>query len=209
LNDSSDYTTALSSALSIDADLADWVASLPLECKYTTVTLRSKSADFLSDYNHAYRDIWTATLWNHYRSIRILLNEIILDQFSHLKEIFPPGSDPDISSLYANQIRASKFTIMKLIYDVCASVPYHLGYHNHREGWESAQAHPRAVNGRNLLWPLYVAAKTSLCPEAARGWAVGRLEMIAAKMGIRRAAALARVVKTHMVVPLWEIKDVE
>ena len=208
-SNSSDYTTTLTSALTIDTDLAEWVATLPLECKYTTVTLRSKSKDFLSDYHHSYRDIGTATLWNHYRSIRILVNEIVLDQFIHLKELFSPDSAPDILSLYESQIRASKFTIMKLIYDICASVPFHLRYHNNREGWQSVPAPPRAVNGRNLLWPLYVAGKTSLCPEAARAWVVGRLEAIGERMGIRRADALARVVKAKKVVPLWDIKDTE
>ena len=204
MNSFHDYrnsSTIVSSALALDAEFADWAIHCPLQYVYNTVTVSERSESIFSDYYHIYSDIWIATTWNHYRSIRILLHEILLVQLLHLCQSSPSPTpsaffDGDPSLPYEAQIRFSKAVLVQLTQDICASVPFYLDDHNpdRQDGAAKAtnpQAHPpRAAGGNLLLWPLFVAACTDVVSDVMRTWVVGRLEKIAEVMGIRQAKVL-------------------
>ncbi|MCJ1393147.1 hypothetical protein MMC18_006019 [Xylographa bjoerkii] len=188
----------ISAAFTIDAELADWAARCPAQYIYSTVTMQSRSESVFSDYYHTYDTIWIAWTWNSYRSIRILLNETLLQQLTHLSQYpldYPEPYDEYSSLPYETQILCCKSLLVQLTQDICASVPFYLGYHSQQDGVESMQAPPVAAGGNLLLWPLFTAACTNVVSEMMRLWVVGRLEKIAEDMGIRQATALAHLLR--------------
>jgi hypothetical protein len=187
----SEYLVAFLCAL--DAEYTDLVNSFPASLIYNTVILDERSEDVFSDYYHVYSSIWTASVWNHYRCVRILVNELILDQTAYiLQHSEEYVSSRDKFSFYENQILTSRSTLLQLPHDTCASVPFYLGFStNSRE--RSSRPPPKAVSGNLLLWPLFTAACTGVVSKAIRGWVAGRLRMISEVMGVRQAAPLAYI----------------
>ncbi|MCJ1283118.1 hypothetical protein MMC26_002445 [Xylographa opegraphella] len=197
-HDYRDSGRVVSAAFHIDAELADWAMRCPEQYVYNTVTIQSRSESVFSDLYHTYDNIWTAWTWNSYRSIRILLNELLLEQLAHLSQHPSDYLEPDneYSSLpYETHILCCKSLLVQLTQDVCASVPFYFGYHNHQAGLESTQVPPAAAGGNLLLWPLYTAACTNVVSDMMRSWVIGRLKKIAEVMGIRQATALAHLLR--------------
>jgi hypothetical protein len=188
----SEYLVA--SLCAMDAEYTDLVNKFPVSFIYNTVALEP-SEDAFSDYFHVYSSIWTATVWNHYRCVRILVNELILDLITYMLE-HPEEyvSSWDKFSSYENQITTSRSTLLELSHDICSSVPFYLGY-----SANSIERHsrtpPKAVSGNMLLWPLFIAARTQVVSGALRDWVAGRLRMISEVMGIRQAALLEHILE--------------
>ena len=203
-----DPVTTIALALTIDAELVDWADRFPNKNTYTVVILKEKSAEVFADYWHSYRDIWIAAVWNHYRSIRILVNQIILAQLARLTEHLPFDSSFHFSSLYDHQIEASKTTIVELSHKICASVPFYLGHHhNDRRDWTPGYQPQNAAHGKLLLWPLHVAGESDLVSAAMRTWVVERLENVAQVMGLEMARVLAQALKTNHQTTEWGTQD--
>ena len=186
--------------LGIDGQLEDWAADCSLQYSYTTVGVKQRSASVFSNYYHVYKNIWVAHTWNLYRSIRILLNEMMLEQLIHLSQSPLEQCNrgniskhiEHITSPYEEQITFCRSVLVQLPWDICASVPFYLEHHHRPQFSESAESlGPRAAGGNLLLWPLYVAACTDVVSDAMRMWVVGRLEKMAEVMGIRQAQVLA------------------
>lgn len=178
----------ITSLCALDAEYTEWITQCPTQFLYTTMTLKERCDDVFSDHYHVYSSLWTATVWNHYRCVRILVNELLLDQLSYVFQ-FPETSTLlwENFSLWENQIMASNSMLLQLSHDICASVPFFLGYSNSATTPGKRQP-PKAVSGNLLLWPLYTAACTGLVSNMMRDWVASRLLMIAEVLGIRQAA---------------------
>jgi hypothetical protein len=77
-------SNVLAAARDIDSDLVLIRDAVPQEWKYTTVTAReedrqSNHADplFLRGKQHKYAELWVAEIWNHWRMLRITVNQIL------------------------------------------------------------------------------------------------------------------------------------
>jgi len=183
-HDYSNCDFIIASLCELDNEYTTWLNHCPPSFLYKTVTLSERSEDVFSDHYHVYSSLWTATIWNHYRCVRILINEVILDQLNHVFQ-HPEASILlwDNPNVYENQALASNSMLLQLSHDICSSVPFFLGYH-------TGEA-PKSVSGNLLLWPLYSAAVTGMVSDMMRIWVAGRLKMIADVLGIRQAAPLA------------------
>jgi hypothetical protein len=190
--------------LALEAEYTDLLGRCPIPFLYTTVTLEEPSDEVFGDYYHVYSSIWSASVWNWYRCVRILVNEILIDQMSHVlqhPEEYP--SSWDKVSLYQNQIVTSNATLTQLSRDICASVPFFLGY-SVKSSDRASRPPPKAVSGSLLLWPLYIAACTFLVSDELLGWVAGRLRMIADVMGIRQAVPLAHTLRLKQDLLEWK-----
>jgi hypothetical protein len=99
-----DSENIIACALRIDNELANWAATCPSDYYYRTVTLEERSEDVYSDFYHVYNSISAATMWNDYRVIRILVNELLLQ---HLREIIqekPESTETGNSSWFFYQL---------------------------------------------------------------------------------------------------------
>ncbi|KAG4439020.1 hypothetical protein IFR05_005484 [Cadophora sp. M221] len=205
--DYSDPERIISTACALDMEYDIWARTCPLQYIYQTVTLSERSDEVFSDHYHVYSSIWIAAIWNNYRSARILVNELILDQLGYLYQ-----TNPDLGLLwedhcfYENQILTSNSTLLQLCHDICASVPYFLGYNPESQGFMEA---PKSVNGNLLLWPLYTAGVTGMVSDVMRCWVAGRLQWITDVMGIRQAAPLAYSMVRRQDHLLWNPDSIE
>jgi hypothetical protein len=218
MHDFTNSAAIVSAALMIEASLAAWAAESPY--RYNIVPLMARSDAVFADYYHTYSSILTATSWNSYRSVRILLNELLIVQLSHLcqsefqyedeDEEFPNLAEDSqflLQQQYQSQISHSRAVIVQLTQDICASVPYYLcdapsGSYLLTEHPQSEQL-PRAACGNLLLWPLFTAACTNMVSNVMRAWVVQRLEKIANVMGIQQARALAILLCLRKDPPTW------
>lgn len=191
----------------LDAEYTEWVSRCPTQFLYSTVTLKERSEDVFSDHYHTYSSIWTATVWNHYRCVRILVNELILDQLGYIFQ-HPETSLAlwDNFCFYENQVQLSNAMLLQLSHDICSSVPYFMGHNGDCSG--ARRQPPKAVAGNLLLWPLYTAACTGMVSDLMRGWVAGRLRMISDVLGIRQAAPLAHSLGLQQELLEWEDADI-
>ncbi|KAH6720846.1 hypothetical protein BKA61DRAFT_471346 [Leptodontidium sp. MPI-SDFR-AT-0119] len=206
--DYSDTEQIISTACALDMEYDIWARTCPLQYIYQTVTLSERSDDVFSDHYHVYSSIWVAAIWNNYRSARILVNELILDQLGYMYQ-----ANPDLGLLwedncfYENQMLTSNSTLLQLCHDICASVPYFLGC-NPESNVFTDQA-PKSVNGNLLLWPLYTAGVTGMVSDVMRCWVAGRLQWITDVLGIRQAAPLAYSIVRRQDHLLWNPDSIE
>ena len=210
------YSAAIiENGVEIDTQLNDWASACSLLYNYSIVKVKERSASVFANYYHVYKNIWVAHTWNLYRSIRILLNEMMLEQLIHLSQSPLERCNQDsigehITSPYEEQMMVCRSLLVQLPWDICASVPYYLGYHHQPQFSELEESSgPRAAGGNVLLWPLYVAACTDVVSDAMRMWVVERLEKIAEVMGIRQAKVLAHLLSVRKDPPELKIIDLD
>lgn len=220
IHDFTNSTAIISAALIIESSLVGWAMENPYS--YNTVPLMARYDAVFADYYHVYSSILTATSWNSYRSVRILLSELIITQLSHLSQSQSQfdyeGEDGDFLNLdksshallqqeYTSQIFRSRAVIVQLTQDICASVPYYLCdapspgilLVEHQDTTHV----PRTACGNLLLWPLFTAVCTNMVSNVMRTWVVQRLGWIADVMGIQQARALAILLCLGKDPPRW------
>lgn len=170
----------ISQALAIDSKLAAWAATTLITCSYAQIYDFEHPEHAFFGRFHIYRDTRVAIVWNHYRSLRILTNELILD-------ILKSEASSKTSVLPAQGL-ASEQLCKELTSDICASIPPYLGYPN---GQKTAPA----MVGLSLLWPLYTCAAHRHVSPLTRNWVILQCNRIGERMGIQLATLLARVLR--------------
>ena len=66
-------------ALDIDRDLETWKAGVPRTWRYATIEdPNTEPGTSFEGKRHVYPNLWIAEAWNNWRSLRILVNQIIL-----------------------------------------------------------------------------------------------------------------------------------
>ncbi|KAF8857768.1 hypothetical protein BDZ45DRAFT_592297 [Acephala macrosclerotiorum] len=217
-------------AAEIDQQLEKWVQEMPDGCQYqilqTPEKMKTKEDErgIFGDTYHVYTDIYLASLWNSYRSIRILVLELLLNYITYLPPTpltpispcppFHPVSSPQ------NTIEEGKAKVEQLCNDILSSVPYHFNTHLLIQSKLWTRPPPRALNGELMMWALYTCAVGGLAscapPEIARiesekkrRWICARLRAVAREMGVLHASALAMVAGMAREVSVWDRENVE
>ena len=194
----SDSSEIISSMLGFETELAAWAMGLPLSWSYSTAIAADSTDEVFEGYFHIYQDIWTASIWNNYRCIRILVNEYILGYLTRLTS----ATYPFMPSEHRIQHQQSRNVLSQLASDICASVPFHLG-HAHIP-LQSSLSEPPALGGYVLLWPLYIAATMDGGSKATRLWIAQRLKSIGDTMGIQQALSFSSVLKSARIIAYWK-----
>ncbi|KAE8448474.1 hypothetical protein EG329_009355 [Mollisiaceae sp. DMI_Dod_QoI] len=111
----------LAEAQSLDDDLITWANALPQEDWYSTHTVQNdKSSNMVFDGTiHIYPTEGHAGMWNRFRAVRLVVNEVILKTMSVLNKL--PESNSNAPE------EAAKLKTTLLADDICASVPFMLG----------------------------------------------------------------------------------
>lgn len=66
-------------ALEIDDDLETFQAGLPRLWRYSTVDVAAApTGSFYNMKRHVYPNLWIAEVWNNWRTLRVLVNQIVL-----------------------------------------------------------------------------------------------------------------------------------
>ena len=204
-NDYSNSENVVSTCMALDGEMTGWASAFFLDHPYSTVVVREPTEEILSHHYHIYAEWWLATIWNQYRTIRILINEIIFDQLVHFERQLSDAARSNLGQAFYDQLNHAKRTMNDMSRDICASVPLYLGYPGQGEG--DTRPMPQAAWGNFLRWPLFVAAEPRVIPNYTRTWVMGRLNKIAQDMGIRQATILVDLLKDQKDVQVDEMEE--
>ena len=144
---------------------------------------------------HIYRKSWGCRIWNHYRWVRIVVNQTILE----LTDRYPVSSMPLISAVWR---RHSFDVIKRLAEDTLTSTPSQwrhpvLPDEAARSLEASGQGGSGAVGLPGLLWHLKIAGCAPGVPEELWHWSYNVIQCVWRSMGMSHARLLAEVMDGH------------
>jgi hypothetical protein len=176
-------------AMAIDKELECWRSSLPVEFSYSKVNDFQNPETVFFGYYHVYSEKKVIPVWNYYRSLRILTNEILLDAYH---------SNGTIPSVKTQQLVA-EVLLNRLTSDICGSVLPLLGNTN-------SQKYVPVIYGTFIIWPLYVCATNNFGSPKIREWIITQFNKIGEVMGIQLATTLAHILRTSKEVTVWKFQ---
>jgi hypothetical protein len=172
----------ISRAVLLDQQFESWLTTLPETWNYAVYTAPAGHGDDAA-YGcryHIYYDLWTGSMWNTYRSARIMLNLVIVGWLKASSE-----STADLT-IYSSESAHAIDIMHQLSRDICESVSFHL------KSYPGCMDIPRAIGGYFVLWPLFAACNPPGIDPRLRRWVIERLDFIAHCMGIQQASSIAR-----------------
>ncbi|KAL4970156.1 DUF3433 domain-containing protein [Aspergillus stella-maris] len=117
MTDLEEVEAILSQARDIDQQFIAWTQSLPKHWDSVPAAYFPQSVREAGSFEgrcDCYSDLWVAETWNHYRTFRLTIQNII----THCLLLLPSRE---------LEIEATATTIRQLATDICASVPFYLG----------------------------------------------------------------------------------
>ncbi|KAJ5565620.1 transcriptional regulator family: Fungal Specific TF [Penicillium sp. DV-2018c] len=179
-----------------DIELSRWTETLA--DSWLPLVVYSAQGEPLLTYNR----LSTAVIWNYYRAVRVMLQQLLLELNRTLttlkaanKQIpgFVKASDtPSESALDEESVRA---VIREMTTDVCRSIPFaladvdSLGRPNNKSNgaWQM-----RAAQGYGLLWPLWYVLSCGMPTPVQVEQIRTVLSHVGSTLGIKLAWVLAR-----------------
>ena len=192
-----DYESLFECLVEVRNHLFEWEESLPPLYKYNRLTFDTCEG-FPLGYYLTYNDFWIASIWNTYRCIALLVNELILDYLGTAASQF----SSDSLSIAAADKRFAQDCMDTAIADICATIPFYLGLDRNTGTSNPSIGMPRAAVCESLIWPLYLAASSTQSREE-KDWIAKQLDDISCLIGNRQAAAFANVLRTGEDLPAY------
>jgi hypothetical protein len=191
LHDNMDYSTVqgLAEIEAIDEEYVQWAVNPPASMRYQVETATNPPELVFGNQYHVYRGVWIAMLWNHYRTMHILIQAIKWDCYGRLAAA---ASSPVEASQWTERQSVTYVLMKRISLDVVESVPFYLGYH--QQPANSKQALPMHGSVATfLMWPLYSVGAANMGEPAVLDWTVRRLRQITAETGIRQGEVIANM----------------
>ncbi|KAK0105473.1 hypothetical protein ONS96_004859 [Cadophora gregata f. sp. sojae] len=199
-----DPETIITSALLIDRELSSIFSQVPADWIYeTTLTDTDQDIVFERSYD-IYHDYCVAQVWNIMRTARIILNETICLQLTHLDASWPG---------FESQFQISADICGQMCGAILRSVPQHLGFVTRMPFQDTSlsssskfsegpldmnNAHPVIISTWFLLWPLYTAAAASSASVEMQYYAISIFDRIGGLTGVQQAAVLASLIRQRV-----------
>ncbi|KAJ5822514.1 hypothetical protein N7447_004854 [Penicillium robsamsonii] len=180
-----------------DTELYQWTQTLP--DRRLPLVVYSAQGEPLLTYNR----ISDAVVWNYYRAVRVMIQQLLLGLNSTLASIkaankqFPDSQDtstPEPKSGPALHEPTLQAIIHEMITDVCRSIPFALADVDSlgRLNKSDSPLQMRAAEGYGLLWPLWYILSSGLPTLAQVELIRTVLSRVGSTLGIKLALVLAR-----------------
>lgn len=186
-----------------DIELSQWTETLPH--RWLPLEVYSAQGETFLTYNR----ITNAVVWNYYRAVRVMVQQLLLSlnatltsikavnkKFSTLRDT--SSSEPESET--ALDEPALKATIREMITDVCRTIPFamadvdSLGLPNKSDSpWQL-----RAAQGYGLLWPLWYILSSGMPTPAQAELIRTVLSRVGSTLGIKLALVLASEAKQRV-----------
>ncbi|PQE08180.1 Chondroitin AC alginate lyase protein [Rutstroemia sp. NJR-2017a BVV2] len=176
--------------LLLETEYEEWEQELPSEWSFTTEQAEEPDNAHFDGIYHIYSDIWYARMLNHYRWVRILLNELLLSHMARL---------PQLTTGHLAQKRKSLAIINAMATHICRSIPSH--FRRYANLSASEKLPPRMSGIFLMIWPLAVAGAAIGVSEYLYDWVISRLEIISNQLGVRSASTMIK--RTKMCREKW------
>jgi hypothetical protein len=213
-------------ALTLDEDLVAALLDAPATSSYSVIKVsvseEHPERTIWGPEYHVYTSIAVSCMWNSYRSARILLRETIIHALRQMRSAYD-ADDQQHQAL----VRETREVCLRLVNDVCASVPFHLNAALQRRETptfstldQKGSAAPRHGGGHlspgsigiggaiTLLWPLLIAANSGFASREQRQWIIHCLDTIWRATGVNQAQAMAQLLRDGVASRTW-LKTVE
>lgn len=168
--------------LPIDVKLEQWRHKLPASWKYKSYTAldhTTRSNNTYDSHYDVYKDVWIASVWNNYRTSRLLLHEHIMSQILKSRD-----------HSHNRLLETTALAMKSMVDEICHSVPFHLGIQLKRKTSSSELGGP--IPGCYLLiWPLFAAGMRRTTPWEQKVWIAEKLGLIGTTMGLALALSMA------------------
>jgi hypothetical protein len=176
---------------------------------FTTIFVEEPCLDVFADYWHLYSDVTVASLWNTYRALRILVNQIIIEQLARIDRSSIDSVFMD-KHVYQSQVNKSKQTVVKFSHEICATIPFFM-HHNHykdQAGWDSAYNSKHTARAKLVIWQLYVAGQMECVSDIMRLWVAEQLIKIGNGMVIKKPIALGHMLRMKQRAPVKRWREI-
>lgn len=185
-----------------DQELVHWSKSVPEHFKPKTATWINDvpggdftKAETFPGRIDVFQDLWTTTIWITFRCARLVVASMIVRAAAWACAPIDYRTTPEYAT-WSN-------TSAAIITDICAAIPYQLGwFKTRRELLERADltsfccgddAAAKGLSGYFVTWPLSCIITQDYSTDNQRAWAKGRLEHVATELGVRYAKMLTHV----------------
>ncbi|OCL01225.1 hypothetical protein AOQ84DRAFT_329320 [Glonium stellatum] len=197
-------------SVELDAKFQELTFSIP-SWQYKTTTVDYDSKMIYGHHFDSYANRHVTQTWNVCRIARILLNEYILECCSE------PGANA-MTNAFA-LMRTAKDNIETLARDICASVPQYVDCfgaaqnklpiseptNNIFRGTEHLHSPSQNLDCYTLIFPLYVAGRSSSSPSTLKPWAIEQLCHIGSHFGIRNAELVRQELGKETNISPWAV----
>jgi hypothetical protein len=176
-------------ALRLDDELSELTSSLHRHGQ--SDTLAGHGADLpLPGRHHVYPDMWYTYICNYSRTCRLILHRTIQDELER--------NDASRSVCKGHNLRSqSLLKSQELIGNICASIPQYCDnlrqFPSHHVNDDAV---PSIVGTYFVLWPVMTAGYLTESTKL-RDWIIDQCRSIGQMTGIRRANAIAGVLKRN------------
>ncbi|KAL4860790.1 hypothetical protein BDV12DRAFT_89398 [Aspergillus spectabilis] len=209
----------LKSVAVVETQMSEWENPLPPKLRYMTIQLPlDDSIDLWTTEAHIYPKFSAGNDWAGYRTPQILGHGLRLRAYRLLaKPLYDYDNaecghrDSPLASL-ASDIAMTHSKIRALTTDICASMPFHLGYRTKLESGIRYPSEPfpngdfpRLMSACHIMWPLYLAGIAEGVDVPQRLWISRQLDLINSEMKIRKAAVLAELIRREAVLEVQEL----
>ncbi|KAL3483189.1 hypothetical protein BJX62DRAFT_249795 [Aspergillus germanicus] len=173
--------------LRLDGELSELTSSLHRHGQFGTIATLDADTSLPGDH-HVYPDMWYTYICNYSRTCRLILHRIIQDELER-------HSSSGLLRKSHNLRSQSRLKSQELIGNIFASIPQYCD--NMRQcpspsGNDGAV--PSIAGAYFLLWPVMTAGHLTESTEL-RDWIIDQCRTIGQMTGIRRANAIASVLK--------------
>ncbi len=185
-----------------DQELLQWSENIPDNYQGKPVTWVNglpdgnySKAEVFPGRVDAFEDLWVTTVWVTMRCSRLVLASIIVRAAAWVCSPIDYRTTPE----YA----AWSDTCASIISDLCAAIPYQLGWFKSRQELLERsdltsygcgdEAGAKGLSGYFVTWPLSCIITQDYSTAGQREWAKGRLEHIASDLGVGYAKMLTHV----------------
>jgi hypothetical protein len=120
----SDFDSKIEKLIGIDDEFVDIMSEFPASWQYRVVGISRPNPVLFGDYCHIYPGLVHATTWNGLRSVRMLVQETIMNE---LAKRYKKTPEEDIPMKYKLQYASSYRLIERLCDAILASIPQHFG----------------------------------------------------------------------------------
>lgn len=186
----------LRECLDLESSFRAWTVSSHIDYSYEVVNVEelprsSPSEDlYYSSTAHIYKSVNHTMSWNRCRAARLVINGLINKVTHWVHIIVHPQEQVDVNSLSGHI--ESKQTIVQLVDEICASVPFAFGatessfVSGYYSDTTATQIYP-------LVWPLVFCSGALYIPEPQRAWIRAKLALIGQITGSSLIMSVAKV----------------
>lgn len=209
-------TKIIESALLLDAEVTAWAIDIPVSWRYRILTIPSQIRDMCAANGvygktyHIYEDLYICNIWNNWRSMRLVINEMIMENTRQIQGLHSEDAGSRDMVEYSGIAARSEQIMQQMQADIVASVPYHFGTTDDLTAASRDVGDTRDITtmaGHILMWPLFLAVDCTDSPPDLRNWAIHCLQKIGHEMGVNQALGMALLLQTGGNTRAWIEQD--